>query len=1306
MNYTAAVSGALLLLSANTLFAKAVVSTPANATLSASTAGGAYVSLSGPALDEGANRDIGAGTIILNVPAGFAFDPTALVTASVSRLGGTGTLLALTSSNAVVTTTTITITVATRDASSSATKARITWTGIRVRPTAGTPLAVGNITRSGTATINSITTSTSFGLLTETAGTATQMAFTTQPGGAVAGASFGTQPVIKTQDQFGNNSTNGLPAINNVTLGLSSGTGPLQGNPTFNIGMAGGKGTAAYSGLRIDVAGVNQQLGASSGSGLPAITSALFTVSPGPASTLVIGPQPSASATAGTPFTQQPVVLIEDAYNNLCNTDSLAVTATPNAGAGALLGTASLAAVGGVATFTNLAEPKAGSVTLSFASGSLTPAVSGSIAVSAGPLSQLQVLLPGETAAPGTPTGKTGTPTSETVGSSFNITVSSVDAWWNPVGASDTVSLSCTDPSATLPAAAPLVTGSRLFPVTNYTVGAQTLTAVDVTQPSVHSGTTAPFMVASTGTVAGPVLPPQANRVINELTILVVTNTATDANLATNVPASGALVTNTILFTYTNRTALLADGWSFWATNSGVGRNTEITDTNIGPLVIYNPPANPGVLRIPCDIGDLWDELNDTRNSLFRAVSTNWVSMVLSVAFNPTLDVHQTHLGIYQDDDNYLDIGLAFNSGLGGEVMTFVLETSGNPSHFYAGASGVTNLLMRMDQDITSRTVKGLYSFDRTNWLLLGTWTQPFASPRLILWTGSSALPYTAGSPNADLRQLNVTVSNNVSPLGLTYALVDPPAGATIDANGIITWTPAEAQGPSTNILTTVVTDNNSPPLSATNSFTVVVNEVNQPPVLPTQPNQTIIGQTALVVANTATDPDMPSNPLTYQLTVAPTNALIDTNGIINWTPAASQVPSTYTFTTVVTDYNPWAVNNQHLSATNSFLVFVLAAPPPNGPVLPAQPNQMIIAQTTLVVTNTAADAALGVTGLATNTVFFTYTNRAALLADGWSFWATNNGVGRNTEVTDTNVGPLVIYNPPANPGVLRIPCDIGDLWGDLNDTRNSLFRAVSSNWVSAQLALAFAPVTDTQQAHLTVYQDDDNYVQVGVAYNGARKTAMDLEVGGSPSTLGAVSISTTNLHLRLDRNPVNGRVTALYSLDGAAWVTLNQAAPSFVNPRLCIWVGGSQTPYAASSPNCDLQRLDILLTNNAAPAVVAYQLISPPTGAAIDTNGIITWTPTLTQAPSTNVFTTIATDNEVPPLSATNSFLVIVNSTLGPAVVVMAANTVLAPPGAVLTIDYSSGENSMHIGITGTPSRTYEIQWSRNVRRSLATPG
>jgi hypothetical protein len=107
---------AALLPGASSAFANALVSTFASAALSADTAGAGYTTLTGPVLDEGSKQDIGLGTIILQASAGFAFDPTAVVTATVSRTKGSGTILTLSSGTAAVTPSTITITVTGIDA--------------------------------------------------------------------------------------------------------------------------------------------------------------------------------------------------------------------------------------------------------------------------------------------------------------------------------------------------------------------------------------------------------------------------------------------------------------------------------------------------------------------------------------------------------------------------------------------------------------------------------------------------------------------------------------------------------------------------------------------------------------------------------------------------------------------------------------------------------------------------------------------------------------------------------------------------------------------------------------------------------------------------------------------------------------------------------------------------------------------------------------------------------------------------------------------------------------------------------------
>ncbi len=280
------------------------------------------------------------------------------------------------------------------------------------------------------------------------------------------------------------------------------------------------------------------------------------------------------------------------------------------------------------------------------------------------------------------------------------------------------------------------------------------------------------------------------------------------------------------------------------------------------------------------------------------------------------------------------------------------------------------------------------------------------------------------------LRVTNTATDPDIPANVLNYTLLNAPDGLQIDTNGIITWTPSEAQGPSTNTITVVVTDNGAPRLSATNSFTVVVNEVNSPPVLPSQPDRTIAGLATLIVTNTASDPDIPTNSLSYTLIASPGNALIDANGVITWTPTIPQVPSTNVFTTVATDFNASALTNQQLSVTNSFTVVV--NPIHNGPFLPAQTDRTVAPFATLVVTNTATDndipachltyalldppagAVINGQGIITWTATF----QSSLVTRSFVTVVTDDGV---PPLSDTNSFAVTVNSPPPPPVILDI---------------------------------------------------------------------------------------------------------------------------------------------------------------------------------------------------------------------------------------------------------------------------------------------
>jgi hypothetical protein len=179
-----------------------------------------------------------------------------------------------------------------------------------------------------------------------------------------------------------------------------------------------------------------------------------------------------------------------------------------------------------------------------------------------------------------------------------------------------------------------------------------------------------------------------------------------------------------------------------------------------------------------------------------------------------------------------------------------------------------------------------------------------------------------------------------------------PPPGATINSSsGIFTWTPAETQGPSTYSISVRVTDNGTPPLSATRTFFVQVNEVNTKPRLEAVGNRNVTVGGSLKFNLIATDDDLPGNVLTYKLeSGGSTGASVSSGGLFSWTPNETQVPGTYTFTVSVSDNGSPALSDQ-----KSFSVTVVGINTP--PTLAPIPNQTIAEGNLMALTAIASDS-------------------------------------------------------------------------------------------------------------------------------------------------------------------------------------------------------------------------------------------------------------------------------------------------------------------------------------------------------------
>jgi hypothetical protein len=203
-------------------------------------------------------------------------------------------------------------------------------------------------------------------------GAPAKLAFVTQPGGAAAGSLLSSQPVLAIQDAKGNTVTGSiLPVKLSVTGGGDNNSVALFGPTTMNAV----NGVAKFNNLMIDRVGSGFVMTASCGNLTSAISNP-FAISPGPPAKLVFTVQPS-GCVAGTPFTTQPEVTVQDNFGNKVTNYDGSVTIVVSYGSGItsakLLGTATVQVENSVAKFRDLSIDK------SFPDYKLT-AVSGSLA--------------------------------------------------------------------------------------------------------------------------------------------------------------------------------------------------------------------------------------------------------------------------------------------------------------------------------------------------------------------------------------------------------------------------------------------------------------------------------------------------------------------------------------------------------------------------------------------------------------------------------------------------------------------------------------------------------------------------------------------------------------------------------------------------------------------------------------------------------------------------------------------------------------------------------------------------------------
>ncbi len=192
---------------------------------------------------------------------------------------------------------------------------------------------------------------------------------------------------------------------------------------------------------------------------------------------------------------------------------------------------------------------------------------------------------------------------------------------------------------------------------------------------------------------------------------------------------------------------------------------------------------------------------------------------------------------------------------------------------------------------------------------------------RIDATTTGSALISAYNETNSGSFAIVAINSNSTNSINETFNLSNFPTVATVTP-WITSGTLSLSNQPTLAVNNSSFTYN----LPALSVVTFVGKGVaNTPPTLAPVSDQTINAGQVLVITNLTTDPDVPSQTLTYSLLNAPTNAALDaSSGVFTWRPLVSQADSTNLIIQQVTDNG-----TPNLSATNNFTVTVNPLAPP-----------------------------------------------------------------------------------------------------------------------------------------------------------------------------------------------------------------------------------------------------------------------------------------------------------------------------------------------------------------------------------------
>jgi hypothetical protein len=310
--------------------------------------------------------------------------------------------------------------------------------------------------------------------------------------------------------------------------------------------------------------------------------------------------------------------------------------------------------------------------------------------------------------------------------------------------------------------------------------------------------------------------------------------------------------------------------------------------------------------------GVLYSSLNATEKAYVKAYIEAWVNTQAS-------DVSSNLLADYEGDAALNSTYIGYGAGTAGNAdftaqINNAETTPANSQHSYIRVDGPRvwiEFVVQLAVAYKNQNFVHYHSLWRDK---LADYGNEFGG---FLDTTSNSTAYTRPSITVQPASASIA-SGNITNLSVS-------ASGTVTlyyqwySNGVAVAAATNSSLIVSNSATYYVSVMNQMGMITSSNATVTVSSANSAPVLASITDRTIKPGYTLVITNSATDSDTPTQTLTFSLPIAPTNAAINSaSGVLTWRPLIAQANLTNSFSVSVTDSGA-----PSMSATQSFNVIV-----------------------------------------------------------------------------------------------------------------------------------------------------------------------------------------------------------------------------------------------------------------------------------------------------------------------------------------------------------------------------------------------